>query len=106
MSNFNFEVSEGQSAAVEKFAKLIVRLRLTVPAILALESMRPLSFVGSQFMHVMAPAAATLVPFSEWDEVARLLEDRRGVEFVITRIEALDRGATAASAGPESGAPS
>ena len=87
MSTLGLEISEAQAKAVEKFARLIVRLRLTVPAIMALESVRPLTFVGSQFMHVMAPAAATLVPFAEWDEVARLLEDRRGIEYVITCVE-------------------
>ncbi len=103
MKTFELEVTDEQAAAVEKFARFLVKFRLTVPAILALESMRPLSFVGSQFMHVMSPAAATLVPFSEWDEVARLLEDRRGVEYVITQIETLDRNALSRSDSSSSG---
>ena len=57
---------------------------------MTLESVRPLSFVGSQFMHVMSPAASLLIPFSEWDAVAKLMEDRRGVEYVITVIERVD----------------
>jgi hypothetical protein len=87
MSRAPLEVSEAQRAAVDTLARLIVRWRLTVPAILTLESMQPLSFVGSQFMHVLSPVATGLVPFAQWDEVARLLEDRRGVEYVITTLE-------------------
>ena len=90
MKRNEFVVSEAQSAAVQKMARLIVRYSLTLPAIMALESMRPLAFVGSQFMHVMSPAATMLIPFGEWDQVATLLEDRRGVEYVITVIEETD----------------
>ena len=90
MSKDEFTVTEAQAAAVQKMARLIVRYSLTLPAIMALESMRPLAFVGSQFMHVMSPAATMLLPFAEWDQVAELLEDRRGVEYVITIIEDTD----------------
>jgi len=72
-----FEVTDPQAAAVDKVVRLITRFGLTVPAILSLESVRPLSFVGSQFMHVMSPAVGMLVPHGEWDELASLLEDRR-----------------------------
>ena len=41
-------VSEEAAAAVDRVARFVVRFGLTIPAILALESMRPLSFVGSQ----------------------------------------------------------
>ena len=36
MSSFDLEVTESQAAAVEKFGRFIVKLRLTVPAILTL----------------------------------------------------------------------
>ena len=90
MTHAELVVTEAQAAAVKKMARLIVRYSLTLPAIMALESMRPLAFVGSQFMHVMSPAATMLLPFAEWDQVASLLEDRRGVEYVITVIEETD----------------
>ena len=99
MSRAPLQVSEVQAAAVDTLARLIVRWRLTVPAILTLESMQPLSFVGSQFMHVLSPVATGIVPFAQWDEIARLLEDRRGVEYVITILEQHSAGR------PRSGAP-
>ncbi len=82
-----FQVTAPQAAAVDKVIRLITRFGLETPAILSLESMRPLAFVGSQFMHVMSPAVGMLVPHGEWDQLASLLEDRRGVEYVIRRLE-------------------
>ena len=83
----SFDVSEAEQNAVDKVVRLILRFGLSVPAILFLESMRPLNFLGSQFMHIMSPAVHTLVPMAEWDHLAHLLEDRRGVEYLIRRIE-------------------
>jgi hypothetical protein len=76
---------------VEKVSRFIGRFGLTVPAILALESMRPLSFVGSQFMHVLTPSIAVFLSVPEWEELARLLEDRRGLEVLVSGIERHDR---------------
>ena len=65
--------------------------RLTVPAILALESVRPLSFVGSQFMYLLSPAVTTFLSQRDWDAMAGLLEQRSGIEYVLRVIEQLDR---------------
>ena len=54
------EVTPEQAAAVDKVARFVVRFSMTVPAILALESMRPLAYVGSQFMHVLTPSIGAL----------------------------------------------
>ncbi len=83
-------VSEEAEAAVDRVARFVVRFGLTVPAILALESMRPLSFVGSQFMHVLSPSVAAVLSASEWDAMAALLEDRRGLDYLIEHIEKLN----------------
>ncbi len=77
--------------AIDKIARFIVRFGLTVPAILAIEGMRPLSFVGSQFMHMLSPSIGAVLTTSQWDALARLLEHRRGVDVILARIEELDR---------------
>ena len=64
-----------------------------MPAVLTLESMRPLSFVGSQFMHVLSPSVTAFLSGPEWDALAHLLEKRQGLEYVIQRIEALSEEA-------------
>ena len=86
----DFEVNAAQAQAVQKIANFVVRFSLVVPAVLTLESMRPLAFVGSQFMHLLSPAMTALLNFHEWDEVARLLEQRQGIEYIIRQIEKTD----------------
>ncbi len=90
-------VTEEQRRAVDRLAQMIVRFGLTVPAILTLESMRPLSFVGSQFMHVLSPSITALFTAPEWDALAGLLEDRRGLDYLLDQIEAADRARTESS---------
>ena len=85
------EVTPEQTAAVDKIVRFISKFGLIVPAILALESMRPLSFVGSQFMHLLSPSVTAMLNVSEWDQLAHLLEDRRGLDFIIRRIELADQ---------------
>jgi len=84
------KVSADQRAAVERVARFIVRFGMTIPAILALETVRPLSFVGSQFMHLLSPSVGAFLSSGEWDAMAHLLEDRKGVEYVLRVIEQTD----------------
>jgi len=85
------EVSDAQSRAVDRVARFIVRFELTVPVILSLEAMRPLSYVGSQFMHMLTPSITALLSNEDWEALAALLEDRRGLGYIIERIEVTDR---------------
>ena len=80
MSTTPLKVTPEQAAAVDKVGKFIVRFGMTVPAILALESVRPLSYVGSQFMHLLSPSIGAFLTVPEWDAMAHLLEDRRRLE--------------------------
>ncbi|MBJ96218.1 MAG: hypothetical protein CMP23_17290 [Rickettsiales bacterium] len=89
------QVSDEQQATVERVGRFIVRFGLTVPAILALETLRPLSFVGSQFMYLLSPAVTTFLTQQDWDSMAGLLEHRDGIEYVLQTIERLDREQTA-----------
>lgn len=84
------EPTPAQHAAVDKVARFVVRFGMTVPAILALESMRPLSFVGSQFMHMLSPSITAFLSTDDWDALAQLLERRSGLDFILRRIEELD----------------
>ncbi len=92
MSRPPLEVTEAQAAAVDRVARFVVRFHLTVPALLTLESLRPLSFAGSQFMHVLSPSVTAFLSSDDWDQLALLLEDRRGLDVLLERIEAIDRG--------------
>ena len=83
--------SDAQRAAIDRLAHFVVRFGMTVPAIVMLESMRPLSYVGSQWMLVLSPAITSLFALPEWDALSELLEEREGVDVLLDRIEELDR---------------
>jgi hypothetical protein len=83
-------VSAEQAEAVARVARFIVRFGMTVPAVLALETVRPLSYVGSQFMHLLSPSIGAFLSATEWNAMAALLEDRKGLDYVLLVIEQQD----------------
>ncbi len=82
--------------AMDRVARFLVRFDLTVPAILWLESLRPLAYSGSQFMHVVTPAIAAFLPINQWNALAALLEERDGLDRFVAHLEKVDREATEA----------
>jgi hypothetical protein len=74
-------------ALLDRLAAATVRFGMTVPAVFFLESSKPLSFVGSQFLHFLSPLANSLLDAREIDRLAALLERRETVEELIVRIE-------------------
>ncbi|MCB9777551.1 MAG: hypothetical protein H6742_03215 [Alphaproteobacteria bacterium] len=93
--------TEPQRHAVDRLARFVVRFGLTVPAILALETLHPVSFSGSQLMHLLTPSIAVFLSPSDWEALAGLLEHRGGMEVVLRRIEQLDRVLLAEGALPD-----
>ena len=74
-------------ALLDRLAARIVELRLEVPAILALESGRPLSVVTGQAMLFFEPLVQPLFGFSEYRRYAALIQQRETIEDLIRRIE-------------------
>lgn len=63
---------------------------MTVPAIFFLESIKPLSFVGSQTMHFFEPMVRALFSVPEYDRLAFLMERRENLEALLVTIERED----------------
>jgi hypothetical protein len=96
-------------ALLERVAQRVVELRLEVPAILTLESVRPISFVASQAMVFFQPLVQALLRFSDYQRFAALAERRDALEVLITRIERCaeeSRAARAAARAGSAGEPS
>jgi hypothetical protein len=70
-----------------KIANQIVKRKMTVPAIMFIESVKPLSFVGSQVLIFMQPMVQAFLNRKEYDEFAVLMEDRDNVELLLQEIE-------------------
>ena len=79
---------------IDKLAVWIVEHGLETPAILFLESMKPVSFVGSQFFLMYGvPQLGLVLDERTTSEYGLLFENRENVEALIKRIEELAREA-------------
>jgi hypothetical protein len=81
---------------LERIAEATVRWRMTVPAILFLESVKPLSFIGSQTMYFFEPMVRALFSVPDYERVAALMERRENVEALLVAIERRDEAERAA----------
>lgn len=74
-----------------KIADLVVRRGFTVPAILSLETVKPLNYIGSQAMVFMEPfVQAIFKDISKYNTFRRMMEKRDNVERLLQKIEELD----------------
>lgn len=91
MENIEFEVTEDRKKfLINKIAMKVIDYRLSPVAIIFLESSKPLSFLGNQFMIFMQPFYRALFSFREYEEIAAMLEDRENIEALICEIERLE----------------
>lgn len=91
MQDMNFEVTEERKKfLINKIAQKVIDYRLSPVAIVFLESSKPLSFLGNQFMIFMQPFYRALFSFREYEEIAAMLEDRNNIEALICEIERLE----------------
>jgi len=85
------EVSEERAVElIEKLSKFIAKRRMAAPAIMTIESLRPLARIGSQLMHFLAPFAEIIFNAKEYQEFAVLLENEEYVRLLIKRIDEID----------------
>jgi hypothetical protein len=63
---------------------------MSVPAIIFLESVKPLNYIGSQALVFFEPLVQTLFNFKDYDTFRRAMERRENVEVLLQKIEAAD----------------
>jgi hypothetical protein len=87
---FDRELSpEETDNIIESIAQDVVRRRLETPAILFLESHKPLAFVASQALIVGTPVLGSLFGLDKIRHYSGLLQSRDNIEKLLQRIEAL-----------------
>lgn len=86
------QITEEDKKLMEKMAGLVVSRRLTAMAVFFLESSKPLSFIGSQFLVFMQPFIQSFFNFQEYDRITALMEDKNNVELLIQYIETQEAG--------------
>lgn len=80
------ELAAGERALCE-FADSVVRRGLGGPAVVMLDSLRPLNFIGSQMMHGLSPMVSIFFESRNWDAIAGIMEERGSVDRLIKIIE-------------------
>jgi len=76
-----------QEEILNKIASKVVLWKMSVPAILFLETMKPLNYIGSQMMVFFEPFVQTLFSWKDYDEFRKMMEERGTVEVLLQRIE-------------------
>ena len=84
------EPTPEQAVVIDRLCADIVRRGLTTPALVTLESFRPMNYVGAQVMHGFAPFVAALASTESYNQVAAFLEKRGSVDYLLHRLEELE----------------
>ncbi len=85
------EISEERAIElIDKISNFIAKKRMAAPAIMTIESLRPLARIGSQLMHFLAPFAEIIFNAKEYQEFAALLENEEYVRLLVKRIDEID----------------
>jgi hypothetical protein len=81
------KLREDEIVFLDRIASFIVRRGMTTPAIMLLESVRPLNYIGSQAMAFFEPVVKILYPNKQYSEFQHILEKRQSIETLLQRIE-------------------
>jgi len=83
-------IPEDEDRILNKVAERVVRWKMSVPAIVFLESMKPLNYIGSQTLVFFEPIVQSVFNFKDYDTFQRAMERRENVERLMQKIEAAD----------------
>ncbi|MGH7730826.1 MAG: hypothetical protein ACRENJ_06180 [Candidatus Eiseniibacteriota bacterium] len=75
-------------ALLDRLATRVVELHMEVPAILALETSKPMTVIASQALIFFEPMIQSLFRFTDYRRFTALVERRDVMESLIQRIEA------------------
>ncbi len=82
------QLTSEKDALITQIADHICRHGWRLPALIALEAGRPLTFVMGQLLWVAQPALSLLIPSQMVRQTAHLLEDPATVKQLIARLDA------------------
>ena len=85
--DFNSDTPEDYDDLARRIARKIVERDLTVPAVIFLKSIKPVSFLGSQMLVFANPIISLLVQSGDYYRFVRMIEDRENVEKLTVAIE-------------------
>ncbi len=88
-------LTEKEAVIMAKIANKVVEWKMTAPAIIFLESVKPLNYIGAQALVFFEPFVQTLFNIAEYDTFREMMERRENVERLLQKIEEVDAAALA-----------
>lgn len=85
--DYQKDTPEDYEKLCRKIARKVVERDLTVPAIMFLETIKPVSFLGSQMLVFANPVISLIVQTGEYYRFVRMIEDRENIEKLTVAIE-------------------
>jgi hypothetical protein len=79
-----------EDAVLDRVAAKVVEWKMTVPAILFLESVKPLNYIGAQTMVFFEPIVQGIFSIGDYDTYRTALEKRESIELLLQKIEGRD----------------
>ena len=83
-------IPEEEDVVLEKVAVKVVQWRMAIPAILFLEMVKPLNYIGAQAMVFFEPFVQTVFNFKDYDIFRTAMERRENIENLLQKIEKHD----------------
>jgi len=87
-------IPEEEQRVLDTLARKVVQWRMAPPAIMYLESFKPMNYIASQgmvfFGPILEPICETIFNYREYDVLRRAMERRSNVENLILAIERYD----------------
>ena len=75
---------------LDTVARKIVERGLSAPAVIFLESTKPLNVVGCQALNFLEPFIQSVFSITNYNEFIKLMENRSNIEELILKIETLE----------------
>jgi hypothetical protein len=79
---------ERRDAMIEGLVQRIVKAGMGSPALIFLESQRPLGRIGGNILHILSPFIGVFVP--SIDQYGHLLQDPVNLEIIVNRLQELE----------------
>ena len=79
-----------QEKLLDRIAARVVGWRMATPAIMFLESVKPMNYVGSQMLVFFEPFVRAIFNFKEYSIFTEIMQERQNVEVLLVKIEKLD----------------
>tara|TARA_S200000501_G_scaffold378011_1_gene438646 strand:+ start:5266 stop:5592 length:327 start_codon:yes stop_codon:yes gene_type:complete len=89
-NNKRFSPNDREVSLIKKISTIIVKKNLSMPAIVILETLTPLNYVGSQAMHFFEPIISPFISKSNYIDFIGIIEKRGGIDFIIDKIEEIN----------------